>query len=370
MAVRPAVFEQAGAYAAADVRLGLGGLVTPGAGSIIGARGGVWPALGGPLAVSAPGGLVARVAAGRAVILGTEATAGGLQGPYLFTNDANVDLAVAPTAAGQLRVDLVVARVYDAAYSGAVTQATLEIVQGVPAAANPAEPAVPVSSLVLARIDVPAAAGAIAAGNLTDRRVYTVANGGALNLATAERTALSGAATAADPAGLPEGFPVWDRDLGILFAWTRAGAKWVAQRMRSVAVVAHNEDGGTTTATGYTNALTGSSVLTCTFTASDSGLALVQIGAFIRPAGAQVARCGWFVTGPGKAETTADVDDSRTATFQASAAGQGGTVAKQSAIIGLTPGGVYTATFVMRTESPGGIAAWFDDRTLSVLPVP
>lgn len=189
MAARVPTFLQGASHPAADLRLDLGGLAAPAsAAGALGVRGGVLPAVGA-LAVSAPGGLVARVAAGRCVVPGTEPTAGGLQGAYLCTNDANVDLAIAPTAAGQLRVDLIVARVYDAAYSGATNAFALEVVQGVPAAAAPAEPAVPVSAIVLARIDVPAAAGAIAAGNITDRRAYTTASGGVIPCTSTTRPA-------------------------------------------------------------------------------------------------------------------------------------------------------------------------------------
>lgn len=211
------------AHPVADTRLAQGGLLVS-SGTLL-TRSGVFP---GPaaLAVSAPGGLVARVAPGRCVVQGTEATAGGLQGPYLCVNDANRDLAIAPTAAGQLRVDLIVARIYDDDYSGATRVWALEVVQGVAAPAAPAEPAVPVSSLVLGRVDVPAGAGAIAAGNLTDRRKWAVAAGGTLPLATdAERVALAAyeglrvavAATGAEWVYLAGS---WRQLYGDLLGWT------------------------------------------------------------------------------------------------------------------------------------------------------
>lgn len=218
MAPRVPAFLQGAALPAGDLRLADSGLLVP-TGQLTN-RSGVFPsAAANDLKVTAPGGLIARVAPGRCAIQGTEATAGGMQGPYLCANDANVDLAIAPTAAGQLRVDLIVARINDAAYSGAVNSFTLEVVQGVPAAAAPAEPAAPASTLVLARIDVPAAAGAIVAGNITDRRLFTAAAGGIVPCTSTSRP------------GTPyQGQVVYEADTDRLVRWDGAAwriAKWL-----------------------------------------------------------------------------------------------------------------------------------------------
>lgn len=130
--------------------------------------GGVVDLAGGHLAVTEQGtpAMGVTVAAGRAVIAGTEASA---QGVYHAVNDADTDLAVSASDPTNPRVDLVVARVRDAFYSGATDAWALEIVTGT-AAATPSEPATPDNALVLARIDVPASASSITDANITDRR--------------------------------------------------------------------------------------------------------------------------------------------------------------------------------------------------------
>lgn len=106
------------------------------------------------------------VAAGAAFIAGTESST---QGVYYVFNDATVNLAVAAADATDPRVDLVVAQVRDAFYSGASDDWQLAVLTGT-AAATPAEPAVPDNALVLARIDVAAGAGSVTNADITDRR--------------------------------------------------------------------------------------------------------------------------------------------------------------------------------------------------------
>lgn len=91
------------------------------------------------------------------------------QGSYYDYNDATVNLPIAAANATNPRIDLVVATVQDADYSGTANQAILQVITGTPAS-SPVAPPVPASSLVLAQIAVAANATTITAGNITDTR--------------------------------------------------------------------------------------------------------------------------------------------------------------------------------------------------------
>ncbi|HEY9475335.1 MAG TPA: hypothetical protein VIS06_15995 [Mycobacteriales bacterium] len=107
-----------------------------------------------------------NVAAGQVVVAGTESTS---QGYYVVYNDAAVNLAVAASDPTNARVDLVVAKVQDSQYSGAVDAASIAVVTGTPAP-TPVEPPLPANRFVLARIDVAAGVSSITSANITDRR--------------------------------------------------------------------------------------------------------------------------------------------------------------------------------------------------------
>jgi hypothetical protein len=108
------------------------------------------------------------VAAGRAIVVGTDAAG---QGKYLCraTSTVNLAVAVAP-GPGTSRIDLVVAHVYDDAVIGGTQHFWQpEIVAGT-AAAAPVAPAQPPSSLLLATLTIPTGLAAVAAGNIADNR--------------------------------------------------------------------------------------------------------------------------------------------------------------------------------------------------------
>lgn len=111
-------------------------------------------------------GLDVSVSAGEGFVDGTEAAT---QGRYMIANDAAVTLTPAPADASNARYDLVIARVYDSAYSGMTDTWALEIVQGT-AASTPLEPAVPANSLVLARLSITAGLATITTTQIQDRR--------------------------------------------------------------------------------------------------------------------------------------------------------------------------------------------------------
>lgn len=109
------------------------------------------------------------VAAGGCVVRGDDMPA---QGSYLCQLAGPVNVAVGPApGAGLARIDLIVAKIVDAAVTGGtVSDWSVQVVPGVPAAA-PAAPPVPLSAAELAAVTVPAGTAAITASAITDRRV-------------------------------------------------------------------------------------------------------------------------------------------------------------------------------------------------------
>lgn len=114
-----------------------------------------------------------NVAAGRVVVDGTE---NALQGVYHCVNDATKNVTIAAADATNPRIDLIVARVRDASYSGVTNAWAIEAVTGTPAA-TPVAPATPANSYVLAQISVPANATAITNSQITDRRSSLIVGG-------------------------------------------------------------------------------------------------------------------------------------------------------------------------------------------------
>jgi hypothetical protein len=131
-----------------------------------GLRGGIVAA--GDLAVTENGtpNMSVNVATGQVLIPGTEGT---YQGHYVIENRGTLNVALAAADATNPRKDLIVAKVQDAAYSGASNVASIVVVTGTPAG-SPAEPAIPANAWVLAMVDVPALDTAITNSQITDRR--------------------------------------------------------------------------------------------------------------------------------------------------------------------------------------------------------
>jgi hypothetical protein len=175
--IQPPAYQQANTYPARLDRLALASMMTPapGGGSLA-PRGGVQPTpansgLGVTQRVTPA--MFVTVGAGTAYVPASSAT-GGL---YAVCNDAAYDVAIATAHATLGRKDLVVARVYDAEYSGAANNWALEAVTGTPAG-SPVVPSTPAGALLLAVIQVNAATTTIVNGNITDSRTYTTALGG------------------------------------------------------------------------------------------------------------------------------------------------------------------------------------------------
>lgn len=176
-AQNPPIFIQAGSHPAEDVRRWMSAMVesTPG---VVAA---------GDMAVTQNGtpNMSVNVATGRAFINGSEAT---YQGTYAVENRGVQNVVVSASDPTNPRRDLIVARIKDAAYSGAANTFTIEVVTGTPAAV-PVDPATPANCLVLARVAVAALATTVVNANITDLRTRAYALGvSALNTGMAKQS--------------------------------------------------------------------------------------------------------------------------------------------------------------------------------------
>lgn len=165
------------------------------------------------------GALTAAVAPFAAVIRGTSVAA---QGGYRFISETPITVTFGAGNGVNPRIDLVVARVRDNPFdSSGVQSGTVEVVAGTPGA-TPVAPAVPVSSLLLWQVLVPAGASGGSPINFTtartDRRTWTAALGGTFSVRNVpERNAV------ADPY---PGMEVYREDLKFEETWD--GTQWRA----------------------------------------------------------------------------------------------------------------------------------------------
>lgn len=154
------------------------------------ARGGVHPALGNALTTTQTGSpsMAVIVKSGQATIAGTEGTK---QGTYAVINDADVTLSIAAAHATLNRIDIVVFKIEDQAYSGAVNASSLAVVTGTPAS-SPSAPAAPNNSITVAQVAIAASVTSILNANITDTRIFMAATGGIISVAgSTEETALN-----------------------------------------------------------------------------------------------------------------------------------------------------------------------------------
>lgn len=182
--------------------------------SLVSAGGGHGVVGSGDLAVTEKSGtpnMSVDVAAGTAFIRGTQ---GADQGVYIGTNDAVVNVVIAAADATNARKDLIVAKVRDAAYSGASDDLQLTVIQGTPAA-SPADPTVSEDTLVLARVDVPALDTSITNSQITDLRTRAYALGGVSNVSTLSLL----------PNPAFQGQDAYTRDTGKSYRYT--GSAWI-----------------------------------------------------------------------------------------------------------------------------------------------
>jgi hypothetical protein len=137
------------------------------------------------VAQSATPGMSVQIAAGHALIAGTQTAS---QGFYIAYNDAATTVAIATANPTNPRIDRIVVAVQDAYYGGtANNQVLFQAVTGTPAS-SPVAPAAPDNSITLAYVAVAANATSIVNANITDLRPY----------ADLTETIISASATAAN----------------------------------------------------------------------------------------------------------------------------------------------------------------------------
>ena len=107
------------------------------------------------------------VAPGRAVIAGDDQA---LQGSYRILSTAVENLPIGADPGTNSRIDLVVARIRDAAVTGTASDWVLEVLPG-PVASTPVAPAVPITAIALAQVLVVAGDLSVVGAKITDRRV-------------------------------------------------------------------------------------------------------------------------------------------------------------------------------------------------------
>lgn len=116
---------------------------------------------------SASPGMSVSVALGWGVVIGTTQAN---MGAYQIYNDAASTLTITTANPSNPRIDIVVAQINDAYYTGALNSATFSVIAGTPAV-SPVAPTQPANSLLLATIAVAAGATQILNANITDNRV-------------------------------------------------------------------------------------------------------------------------------------------------------------------------------------------------------
>ena len=135
-----------------------------------------------------------NVSSGYAAIVGTTQAN---MGTYMAYNDAASTLTVTTADPTNPRIDLVVATVSDAFYTGTTNTVAFNVIAGTPAS-SPTVPATPVNSIALAKIAVGAAVGSITNANITDLRVMATTPFNSLSLLINNQTGTSYTLATAD----------------------------------------------------------------------------------------------------------------------------------------------------------------------------
>lgn len=174
----PGFLQNAGATHTAETFRNWLGLLTTGLNTGLIPRGGVHPALGNKLQVTQTGSpsMGVLVRSGHAVIAGSE---GSKQGSYSVMNDADVTLSISAAHSTLNRIDSVVFKVEDSAYSGVTNTSSLAVVTGTPAS-SPSAPTLPSNCIELAQVSIVAADTSITNGEITDKRIYLAGVGGVI----------------------------------------------------------------------------------------------------------------------------------------------------------------------------------------------
>lgn len=175
----------------------------------------------GDLAVTQNGtpNMSVNVAAGRALIRSGNASSIAA-GVYAVMNDATVNVAISAADPTNPRIDLVVIQVRDTNYGEAANDVRITVVTGTPAA-SPVAPALTSfpNAVVLAQVAVAAATTTIVTGNITDRRPFAAALGGAQWCTSTTR-----------PTGvaLRDGLEIYELDTRRRYVYQSTAATWLS----------------------------------------------------------------------------------------------------------------------------------------------
>lgn len=203
-------------------------------------RGGVNPALGNALQVTQSGSpaMSVVVKSGHATIPGSE---GSKQGVYTVLNDADVTVSINASHATLHRIDRIVFKVEDQAYSGVTNTSSIVAVAGTPAS-SPVAPAAPNNSITLATVSIVANDTAITNGEITDTRFYMAAVGGVIQCLSTGRPSAN---------TITDGQIIYETDTDKYYNTHNAGTSWSLLPGQVVARGHRSTDpGGITTETG------------------------------------------------------------------------------------------------------------------------
>jgi hypothetical protein len=151
-----------------------------------------------------------NVASGQVYVPGTE---GATQFVYSCVNDATKNLTITASDPTNPRIDIVVAKVQDTAYSGGVNSWSLAVVAGTPSG-SPAVPTAPANSVTLAHVAVAAGVTSIVNANITDKRPFAAALGGVIPCTNATR-----------PTNIPASQLIYETDTDFWY-YQNASAAW------------------------------------------------------------------------------------------------------------------------------------------------
>jgi hypothetical protein len=195
-----------------------------------------------------------NVGSGITTVRGTESNT---QGSYYCFNNATVNLAIGASDPSLNRIDIVVAKVQDAFYSGGTNAWSLAVVAGTPAA-SPSAPTAPNNALILAQVAINAGVSSITNANITDKRTFMSAVGGTYLMSSTNRPSGSGLAyegllgyeldtdrvmkyngtnwhnvgihvctSSTRPAGPFAGMEIYETDTNLKYFWN--GSKWMRE---------------------------------------------------------------------------------------------------------------------------------------------
>ena len=212
--INPPAYIQANTvnHPARNFRIGIGApWMTTGGLNI--PRSGVVAGRGGELSVGQTGGGAMSVTVQPGVAVINTGSFSNHHGAWIAGTDSTalvVTIATADTT--NPRIDIIVAKVEDAEYTGSVNTWSIVAVTGTPAG-SPSPPAAPNNSITLAEVSVPANDTSITTGQITDKRPFAVGVGGVLPVLSTGR-----------PTSPQKGQPIFETDTSKVYFYD--GTTW------------------------------------------------------------------------------------------------------------------------------------------------